>query len=726
VGVLAAASALGAAVALRQSSRTARRDAVPTPRSARDALVDAFLPPVSDLPGALESGVVRYLERALAEPRFAAVRALIEEGVQKLEAHAEARHGRAFADLDLDARTRLLESAAEARDGFAWPRFREALLDFMLEGYLGHPARGGNADARVWKKIALPLAGSLPPATSDVVEVDRARIDPKILAELSRQRWDAVIVGSGAGGGVVAHRLSSAGFRVLVLEKGPRLGPRALVPDEIGSCLRDTFVPHVADDPHILVEAGRARKSYQGWTSCCVGGGTVHMSAMLYRMHREDFESASRYGVPRGSTLVDWPIGYDDLRPFYDRIQDFLGLAGATGANPFDPPADPYPQSPLAVHPAADAVDRAALGLGLHPFPTPRGILTAPRDGRRACVACGYCGAYACPVGAKASTVDSFLAKAESSGRCRVVPGAMVVEIVANSAGQAKAVIAVDARGDRHEIEASWIVLAASAVESARLLLLSRSARSPSGLGHDAGQVGKNLVFMLEAAGRATFAYPSVLFPREHDARPFINRSLQDRYLDPGAPGAYPKIGTLVIERAHFNPIQRARRAAHDGGDAVGARLMSGLDRALCRQRDVAYESFVEMLPRAGTSVDLDEKIADAGRLPAARITLDEFPGEGERTARIASLARDVLERLKPEGIVEDTAHGRTYFLQAGTCRMGGDPASSVCDARGRVHGMQRLVVCDGSVLPTMGGVPPTFTIMANALRIGDLILAER
>ena len=668
---------------------------------------------------------MHYLERALSEPRFAAVQALIEDGVQKLEARAQTLHRRSLAELDSDARVRLVESAFEAQDGFAWGRFREALLDFVLEGYLGHPARGGNADGRVWKKIELPIARSALPTPSDLFEVQRARVDPKVLADISHERWDAVVVGSGAGGGVLAHRLSLAGFRVLVLEKGPRLPTRALVPDEVGSCRRDAFVPHIADDPHVLAESGRARRSYQGWTSCCVGGGTVHMSAMLYRMHREDFDAASRFGVPPGSTLIDWPISYDDLRPFYDRIQDFLGLSGATGKNPFDPPADPYPQSPLAVHPAALAIDRAAIDLGLYPFPTPRGILTAPRGDRGACVECGYCGAYACPVGAKASTVDAFLKEAESTGRCRVVPGATVVEIIADARGRARAVVAVDARGGHHEIEAAWIVLAASAVESARLLLLSRSARSSSGLGNDAAQVGSHLAFMLEAAGRARFAYPSALFPREHDGHPFINRSLQDLYLDAGAPGPYPKVGTLVIDRAHFNPIQRARRAASEDV-TIGSALMARIDRSLCHQRDIAYESFVEMLPRPGAAVRLDDDAKDRAGLPAARITLDDFPDERERTARVASLAREVLGRLKPDTIVDDTPFGRTYFLQVGTCRMGRDPSSSTCDARGRVHGMERLVICDGSVLPSMGGVPPTLTIMANALRIAELIVKER
>src|SRR5262249_1428580 len=122
-------------------------------------------------------------------------------------------------------------------------------------------------------------------------------------------------------------------------------------------------------------------------------------------------------------------------------------------------------------------------------------------------------------------------------------------------------------------------------------------------------------------------------------------------------------------------------------------------------------------------NVTLNEAVVDSSGVPAARIRVDDFPGERERTLRIASLAHDVLERLRPAGITDDTPFGRTFFLQAGTCRMGTDASTSVCDARGRVHGVERLYICDGSVLPTMGGVPPTLTIMANALRIAEGIL---
>ena len=154
------------------------------------------------------------------------------------------------------------------------------------------------------------------------VHTERARISEAEAIEVTTSPWDAVIVGSGAGGGTVAWRLAERGLRVLVLEKGPALERRHAIPDEVGSCRRDRFVPAIADDPHVLQEGehGRPHKSYAGWTSVCVGGGTVHMSAMLYRMHVEDFDSRSRYGAQPNSTLIDWPIQYEHLKICISRL----------------------------------------------------------------------------------------------------------------------------------------------------------------------------------------------------------------------------------------------------------------------------------------------------------------------------------------------------------------------------------------------------------------------
>jgi len=558
------------------------------------------------------------------------------------------------------------------------------------------------------------------------VHTERTRVSPAEAATIAGGSWDVVIIGSGAGGGTVAWRLAERGHRVLVLEKGPALEKRHVIPDEVGSCRRDRFVPSVGDDPHVLQEGsnGKAHKSYAGWTSVCVGGGTVHMSAMLYRMHPEDFDSKTRYGVQPKSTLIDWPIRYEHLKPYYDEVSDRLQLSGATDGNPYAPPSAPYVQKPINVHKMASEIDRAGWALGYQPYPTPRGILSASTSNRAACVDCGYCGAYACPVGAKASVADTFLPLAEATTRCQVVPGAQAVEIVIGDDGSAEGVVVLDAKGQRHLVPSKRVILAASAVESARLLLLSRPKGHAAGLGNGHGQVGQNLVLSLDAPGRATYPFPSNLFPDLVDGPTFLNRSFQDRYLDTGAPGPYPKSGTLILDRAHRNPIQQVLRAIRrtSGPLPVGADLVDLMQRTLLDERSIAYECFVEMLPRAGANVQLDTRITDANGLPSARISVDDYPHEVERAARLRSMAHEVLNglQIKPLRVEDDGEMTRTYFLQAGTCRMGEDPKTSVTNAAGQVHDVPGLYVTDGGALPTMGGVPPTLTIMANALRIAD------
>lgn len=557
---------------------------------------------------------------------------------------------------------------------------------------------------------------------------------PEVLRALAAERWDAIVVGSGAGGGAASWRLAKAGLRVLVLERGAEVPERDVVPDEVASCRRDLFVPSVATDPHVLVDAPGAppRRTHEGWTAVCVGGGTRHMGATLLRMHPEDFDSRTRWGRPAGTSAADWPVGYETLRPFYDLLTERLPVAGRNGANPFEPPGAPFLEPPVAVHPAAESAAGAARARGLHPYPAPRGIVTVPREGRRPCVQCGYCALYACPVDARATSVNAFLADPAVRGRLRLVAGARVVEVGTGPDGRAAGVAVADRDGAVHAIRAPVVVLAASSVETARLLLLSRSARHPDGLGNAAGQVGRHLVVSLDMPGRATFPFPSDLFPESSDRLPFLDVAVQDLYLDAGAPGPWPKSGTLLFGRAHFNPIQRAENVLRGddprGRPLLGPALVERVRRAFLEEREIVWECFVEMLPGAEGRVTLDPDVVDSLGLPAARIALPDLAGAAPRAERLASLARDVLGDLRPAptSVHDPRALRPTTFLQGGTCRMGTDPDESAADPGGQVWGVPGLYVADGAALPTLGAVPPTLTILANALRIAEAIVAAR
>ena len=166
------------------------------------------------------------------------------------------------------------------------------------------------------------------------------------------------------------------------------------------------------------------KRSREGWTANCVGGGTVHMSGFFLRMHPVDFEiEKSRFGVPDGSAIEDWPISYAEFAPWYDRIETLLGVGGKAGANPFEPARGPYPLPPVEEHPFVAPFDAAARRLGWHAYPTPRAILSRPYAGRPPCNYCGYCGNFGCEIGTKSSVLAAFIPRAEATGNCRNHPG---------------------------------------------------------------------------------------------------------------------------------------------------------------------------------------------------------------------------------------------------------------------------------------------------------------
>ena len=223
---------------------------------------------------------------------------------------------------------------------------------------------------------------------------------------------DAVVIGSGAGGAPVALELARAGIAVVVLDKGKRYRDEDFDHDEIRMCRRDFFVPYVADEPHTLRhgESAPAVRTAEGWISNIVGGGTVHMAGYFHRLHPIDFQLRSTLGAIAGSSAADWPIRYADLEPFYQKAEEEVGVSGRFRAHPFEEPRErDYPLPPLEENAFAARLDAAGKKLGVHPFPTPRAIVSRDYRGRSACVFCALCASYGCEMGAKGSTLASLL-----------------------------------------------------------------------------------------------------------------------------------------------------------------------------------------------------------------------------------------------------------------------------------------------------------------------------
>ena len=537
---------------------------------------------------------------------------------------------------------------------------------------------------------------------------------------------DALIVGSGAGGGPLALALSRAGLDVLVLEKGLRHRREDYPADEVEQARRRLFVPRLEDEPHTVVTLKTTTPvpTELGWIAVCLGGGTVHMGSYLYRFHPEDFRLRSRLGPYE--EIADWPFGYDELEPYYARAEREVGVAGLSGATPFEGPRSaPYPLPPLDSHPLARHVEEACRRRGLHPFPTPRAVNSRPYQGRPVCAYCDHCGGFGCRTGAKGSVQEALIPRAERTGRCEVRTGCMAKEILVDRRGRAAGCVYLDVSGAEREARARVVFVCCSAIESARLLLLSRSARFPDGLANGSGLVGRHLQFHGVTMGQAGFRidrHPALPLSPWH---PFLGVSVMDHYFLPAGVSDWPKGGILRFDMSPSHPLAAFGRIAGSGPPLWGMELKRRLREEVADRRAVFFEVFHDFLPNDRTFVELDSEVRDRWGLPVARIHLDLPAHHRAAGGWIFQRACEILDDLGAEDFQALSLGGTSAYLVQGTCRAGLDPRTSVLDPWCRAHEVPNLYVVDGSFLPTSGGAPPTLTILANSFRVADHAIAH-
>ena len=534
-----------------------------------------------------------------------------------------------------------------------------------------------------------------------------------------------MIIGSGAGGGPLALALSEADLDVLVLEKGPRHRPEDYPADELANQRHRFFLPYLDGEPHTVVtpKTTRPMRTELGWIATCVGGGTVHMGAYLYRFHPDDFRMRSRFGPVE--ELADWPFGYDELEPYYTLAEREMGVAGLAGLNPFEGPrSGPYPLPPLDSHPVTPWLEEACRKRGLHPFPTPRSINSRPYQGRPACVYCNACAGYGCRVDAKGSAASALLPRAEATGRCEIRPECMVKEVTVDRQGRASGCVYLDRDGREHEVRARLVFVCASAVESARLLLLSRSPRFPDGLANGSGLVGRHLQFHGVTMGHGRLRIGDR--PELASWHPFLGVSAMDHYFLPDGVSPLAKGGLLRFDMETAAPLAAAEMLATGPAPALwGMELKGRLREHFREHRTVGFEVFHDFLPNDRTFVELDPEVKDRWGLPVARIHLD-VP-EHHRVAGSWLLDRgfEILDDLGAVDLRPTSVGGTSAYLVHGTCRMGRDPRISVLNEHCRTHEVPNLYVVDGSFMPTSGGAAPTLTILANSFRVADHVLSS-
>ena len=537
---------------------------------------------------------------------------------------------------------------------------------------------------------------------------------------------DFVIVGSGAAGGIMAKQLSTAGFKVVVLEQGGwgKYGhEQDYTKDE---WLNDNPSP---EDQLMSDPSGRQRNTFRrndkekataGSHSygCVVGGGTVTYGGSSWRHLPWEFNEASTVGTIAGSGLADWPVSYEELEPYYTQAEWEMGISGQRVTSPFVAPMSkdyPVPAAPLKSSGALFNV--AAAKLGLTVVPGPLAIITKPYMGRAACVNCGMCSGFGCHVKARSSSAVTMLPLAEKTGNCEIRANAYVKEVSTDNSGRVTGVVYFDAQKREIRQRARIVILSANASETPRLLLLSKSTRFPDGLANSSGMVGRYLMLGGIAGASGLFEH------RLNDYKGVVTGAGIVDYV-PSDPKRGFYGGGRMTARGYDTPINYGLRGLQPGAPRWGALYKKALREEAGHK--MAVQCFVTQLPVETNRVDLDPEVKDDWGLPAMRITSTSHPDDIKNMEFFRQKSVEILEAAgatkvwaPPVNDSRGSAHNR------GTCRMGNDPKTSVVDKFHRAHDVPNLYIIDGSNLVTGGRNHPTMTIQALAFRAAEHLVRE-
>jgi choline dehydrogenase-like flavoprotein len=575
-----------------------------------------------------------------------------------------------------------------------------------------------------------------------------------------------VVVGSGAGGSVVAWALAAAGYPVLVLEKGRNLLPGLGTPAGPSSLFANDEVKagrwFENQDPILEPRTARSQQQAVNGTvhsfvgdvndlPATVGGGTIHWDAKCPRLWKQDFKGRSLYGPVPGADVADWPLEYHELAPFYDEVERQLGVQGDIRRMPAAtlaqaPRAHQFVQSPNPPMYGGTLLAEGARRLGYHAYPFPMAVNSRPFDGRPACNSCGFCSGFGCPINARGGAAVSFLhhallAGAQLRSRCfvqRVTTGR------GHLSGRATGVEYLDATGRLERVTADYVVLAPSAIETARLCLLSASPEHPHGLGNRSGQLGRNLMFHFFTIGAGLFPGnvhawrgPSTTFTIDDFVGP--DGSAQGRRAAAAAGLPYLKGG--ICEVGGSTMLLQEAGLYTSAPNAWGPPFKELMRISPLRAHVSGLSMVGEDLPQAANVVDLDPVVKDVHGLPVPRITHSAHPFEqsaslyyGPKLAAVCAAAPGALAAgFVPLGVMAEAtgpfdgpvAGPASTAHIMGTARMGDDARSSVVDRFGRMHDAGNVIVADGSVFVSAGGFNPTLTIMALALRAARQLIAH-
>lgn len=537
--------------------------------------------------------------------------------------------------------------------------------------------------------------------------------------EKKPDRTDVVIIGAGASGATAAKVLCEAGIRVVALEKGPWRKRESFGGDELANINRYNLWPDPLLNPRTWREtaADKAQPNLFCPVPQMVGGGTVHWQGWLPRFTENDFRLRTIAGDLPGASLADWPITYDELEPYYLQVEWAFGVSGEAGANHFESRrSGGYPCPPMPVSRYAEKFHKGCAALGWNSFPMPQAALSRPYNGRKATVVSAFAQQHGDPTGTRSSALNVFVPDAVTTGNYDLRSDCVVRELILDGQGRIKAAIYEDGDGDLVQQEADVFILACGAIETARLLLLSKSGRFANGLANGSDLVGRNVTFHEYSAAVGTYDDPIYAWA----GGGYVSASTFQHYEHDASRG-FVSGGHLAVAGVGIPlPINWHLPAAPSwGADA------KKIDRDYFNH-SLAVAMVLHDMPQHDNRVDLDEVVVDDWGLPVARITLKPHANDLAQCRYLIDRGADILQasgastvsKVYADRITGNCSH------QHGTARMGNDPETSVLDRSCKAHEVENLYVVDGSSFPTATGANPTLTIMANAWRVAERIVA--
>ena len=539
---------------------------------------------------------------------------------------------------------------------------------------------------------------------------------------LSKNHVNVVVVGSGAGGGVVAKELSFLGYSVVLFERGKWISYDNNSNDELSDqrnqILGANFGPDFIKNPRSFInrfgteEVFNSLKGY-GNIAECVGSGTVSYGAMAWRFMKEDFKMKSIYGHVQGSTLVDWPISYDDLEPYYEKAEWEIGVSGHNKKNLFaSNRKKPYPMPPFEINKEGKILEKAAKRLGWNPFPVPMFRNSKPYNGRTPCMRNSICVGNACPISAKNGTHNTVIPLAIQTGNCDLKTECIVSELVIDNKSVVRGVKYFDKNKKMYFQSSDIVVVSASANETARLLLNSKSKFFPNGAGNNNDWVGRNLQSHAYTGAVGLFDYDILDFDGPGANIAISNFSHNNKKI----------IGGGIIHN-EFNRLPYQFSQIRPQGSKLWGSEHKKFQKNNFRRLSRINGPIQEM-PNFHSRVTVSKKIKDYWGIPVVQFSGKRHYLDHEHCKFLSNKAELLLKEagaVKTWKNIGGKGQGRGQH-QAGTARMGNDKKTSVTNKYGQIHEIDNLFVADGSLIPNNAGFNPSLTIMALGYWVGNYI----